>query len=89
MPLTIWKTVLALAEVQDIEIPAGADFLCAKEQYGLPTVWYRCDPTATKIKRRLAICGTGGPAPPKPSRYLGTVSLSEGFLQYHVFEYIE
>lgn len=86
MALTIWKTVLAVRRVQDIEVPEGAEFLCAREQHGETCVWYRCDPSAPKTMRRIAIVGTGNAAPqPSESRYLGMASLDNGHTIHHVF----
>lgn len=83
MNRTIWKTVLAVTDVQEIEVPAGAEFLCAKEQNNAICVWHRCDPFAPKERRKIAIVGTGHAAP-ADGRYLGSVSFS-GSLVFHVF----
>jgi hypothetical protein len=82
---TIWKTVLEPTDIQDVDIPEGAEILCAREQYGRPCIWFRCDPNAPLKPRRIGIAGTGTPAPEK-DRYLGTCSLMEGTLILHVFE---
>lgn len=84
MERTVWKAVLRAADVQEIEVPAGAEFLCAREQYEQICVWYRCDPAAPKERRPIAIVGTGHPAPPD-GHYLGTASLHGGQLMFHVF----
>lgn len=85
MNRTIWKAVLKPADVQEIEVPAGAELLCAREQYEEICVWFRCDPTAAKVGREVTIVGTGHPAPPD-GRYIGTASLCGGQLIFHVFE---
>ena len=86
---TIWKSVLESTDVQEIEVPQGAEMLCAREQYDQIAVWYRCDPHAPKEQRKIAICGTGHPAPAiDQSRYLGTGSLRGGQLILHVFEQV-
>jgi hypothetical protein len=86
--LTIWKSILEATNVQDIEVPGGAEFLHAREQHGAIAVWYRCDPNAPKERRKIAICGTGHTTvPPRDgSRYIGTASLHDGHLILHVFE---
>ena len=81
---TIWKRELEAKDVQDIEIPEGAEFLCAREQFENVCVWFRCDPQAPLKARRLAVCGTGHPSP--DGRYIGTASLEKGYLIFHVFE---
>ena len=84
---TIWKTVLKPTDLQEIEVPKGAEMLCAREQYDEIAVWYRCDPEAPKEPRKIALCGTGHTAPPHDQcRYLGTGSLHGGKLILHVFE---
>lgn len=81
---TIWKATLLRIITQDIEVPTGAEMLCAREQHDEMCVWYRCDPEAPKERRTIAICGTGHRAP--DGRYLGTCALQGGTLQFHVFE---
>jgi hypothetical protein len=84
MQTTIWKEVLRPADVQEISVPAGAEFLCAREQHEQICVWFRCDANQPKVPRRLAIVGTGNPAP-QDGRYIGTASLRGGQLMFHVF----
>jgi hypothetical protein len=88
MPLTIWKAVLPLQAEVDIEVPQGADFLCASAQHNQIAVWYRCDPKKDKVRATLIIRGTGDMDVPYPSqgRYLGTAHLRGGNLIMHVFE---
>lgn len=88
MAQTIWKAVLAAEDEQTIEVPQGADLLCAREQHEQIAVWFRCDPRMAKERRTIIICGTGHPtAPPAAAaRYLGTASLLGGKLVFHVFE---
>lgn len=85
MGLTIWKVILEPADVQDIEVPEGAELLTAREQHEQLCVWFKCDPSKPPSKRRLAICGTGHPAP-EGARYVGTGLLDGGQLVFHVFE---
>lgn len=86
MNSVIWKETLKVADVQDIMVPAGAEMLCARDQFEQICVWFRCDPSAKKQARTLAIVGTGNPAPAADGRYLGTACLSGGALMFHVFE---
>jgi hypothetical protein len=86
MDRTIWKEILQPASVQEINIPAGAELLCAREQREEICVWYRCDPSAPRESRSIAIVGTGGSAPNGESRYIGTASLHGGNFIFHVFE---
>jgi hypothetical protein len=83
---TIWKAVLRPTTfAQEIEVPEGAELLCAREQYEFICVWFRCNPNAQKTQRVVTIVGTGHPAP-DGGRYLGTASLQGGTLMFHVFE---
>ena len=84
MERTIWKAELKPVDVQEIEVPAGAELLCAREQSETICVWFRCDPKAAKERRKIAIVGTGHAAP-ADGRYLGSASLSGGALIFHVF----
>lgn len=86
MNSTIWKSVLKVADVQQIMVPAGSELLCAREQFEQICVWYRCDPNSEKQPRTVTIVGTGNPMPGADGRYLGTASLSGGELMFHVFE---
>lgn len=89
MSLVIWKQMLKPTDVQEIEVPAGARMLCAREQAEQVCVWFRCDPdpTIAKVKRTIAIVGTGHPAPEyQDAAYLGTAVLLHGALVLHVFE---
>lgn len=87
MARTVWKTVLKPVDVQEVEVPTGAEFLHVAEQHGEICAWYRCDPHADKIKRTLAIVGTGHGAPDADQgRYIGTAMMRGGALVLHVFE---
>jgi len=80
----IWKSPLKLTHSQEISVPKGAEFLCAREQYGDIAVWYRCNPDADKVIKTVTIYGTGHDASPK-GEYLDTILLSNGRLVLHVF----
>jgi hypothetical protein len=87
MGFTIWKAVLKATDVQDIEVPEDAELLTAREQNEQLCVWFKCDPSKPLSKRRIAVCGTGHPAP-EGARYVGTGFLMGGQLVFHVFERI-
>lgn len=84
MSLTVWKTELKSIDVQEILVPIGAEFLCAREQHDKICVWFRCDPGQSAEPRKVAIVGTGHPAP-ADGRYIGTASLHGGQLMFHIF----
>ena len=81
---TIWKSLLRDQPLQELEVPEGAEFLCAREQGNVLAVWYLCDSDKPPTKRKIAICGTGHEAP--DGRYIGTGLLFDGRLVVHVFE---
>jgi hypothetical protein len=81
---TVHKLQLLAIDVQHISLPAGAEILCAHEQYQQICIWYRCDPTNITESRKIAIVGTGHPAP-EDGRYIGTVFLRDGSIVFHVF----
>lgn len=83
---TVWKVVLMPVIAQQIEVPAGAELLCARERFEQICIWFRCDPNAPKEKRDIAVIGTGHDAPDSEGRYLGTASLKGGTFMFHVFE---
>jgi len=85
MSSSIWKAVLQTVDVQEIEVPEGAEILTVREQFEQPCVWFKCDPSKPVTKRRIGICGTGHPAP-EDARYVGTCHLMGGSLVLHVFE---
>lgn len=86
MAYVIWKQTLRPIDVQEIMVPEGAEMLSAREQFDHICVWFRCDPTKQLRSRKLAIVGTGNPAPDSTGRFLGTASLSGGQFIFHVFE---
>lgn len=86
MGYTILKQTLQPADVQEIMVPEGAEMLSAREQSDHICVWYRCDPSRRLRPRKLAIVGTGHPAPDESGRFLGTASLHSGQLMFHIFE---
>lgn len=86
---TMWKAELTVSGVQIIRIPEGAEIKYVNAQQEVICVWYYCDPNARLTERRIAVCGTGHPAPnPSQGKYLGSCFLRGGNLVFHVFEEI-
>lgn len=86
MARTIWKYALKTQDVQEVEMPAGAECLFVGEQNGWICLWCRVDPFAEKEKRIIGIVGTGHAAPAEDGHYIGSVILHGGALVFHVFE---
>ena len=87
MTTTVYKQKLEAIDVQDVELPSGAEILCAHEQGNDVCIWFRCDPTLPVEKRRLLVCGTGHIVPAQhDAKYIGTSFLAGGAFVFHVFE---
>jgi hypothetical protein len=90
MKSTIWKYVLKLTDVQDIEIPVGSILLSVQSQYSEPCLWvFVYDTEAEKEVIRLRTIGTGFNITAedfKPKDFLGTYQLSNGGFVGHVFQ---
>ena len=84
MEMRIWKTELKGQDVQDIEIPVGAEILTASHQGERICIWYRCDPDAPTEPRKVMLVGTGHPTV-KDGTYIGTAHLRGGLIVVHVF----
>lgn len=92
MRLTVWKYVYPLPrEEAEIEMPHGAEVLCAREQPSEPDayrqvcIWARIDAEEPRKEvRKFRLCGTGHDAP--ADRYVGTAITCGGALVWHVFE---
>lgn len=95
----IWKFKLRPApDVNEFELPRGAQVLTVQVQRGEPHMWVLCDPspTAPKTLRRFVVVGTGhefelpnfelSNGPVMFNGYVGTFQLEGGALVFHVFE---
>jgi hypothetical protein len=85
MTYTIWKAVLKLDDVQDIQVPEDSEMLTARDQLGDLCIWFKCDPSRPAAVRSIAIVGTGQEAP-SGAKYVGTGFLHGGKLVLHVFD---
>lgn len=90
---TVWKFPLYIDDVQDVEMPEGAEVLSVQEwpgaELGAPLVMYALvDDDAFKVRRRFRIVGTGNPADDllPLDRFLGSVITAGGALVWHVWE---
>lgn len=82
--MTIWKYQLLMTDEQCVNLPRGAEILCAQIQRGAPCIWVKCDPKLPTSARRIFIYGTGHEIGAAYKRYIGTVQC--GDLVFHVFE---
>jgi len=86
---TIWKYPIPVDDTFELALPHGARFLAVQNQRQEPQAWFLVDPKATKQTRRFALAGTGHPiADADQLTHLGTFQLRDGFLVFHLFEYL-
>jgi len=86
MTHTIWKTILAPTDMQEIDVPEGAELLTVREQHEQICLWFRCNPSNDLKKRQIVICGTGHSIPEGfRYPYVGTAFLDGGQLVFHIF----
>lgn len=84
MNLTIWKYPLAVADMQTIAMPAGAEPLFVAVQGANVCLWARVNPDAPNKDRAVRVAGTGHPdATGWP--HAGSFLLHGGALVFHVF----
>lgn len=82
----IWKAKITVAD-DVIEVPKFAKILCVQVQNGEPHIWFLCNPTAVKEKRKFLIIGTGFEFDADIIEdYIGTFQLDNSALVFHVFE---
>lgn len=82
---TIWKIPLATADIQTIEIPAGAKILTLQIQYSEPAIWFEAD-TNSPLEERYFITIVTGYRIPNNAKYVGTYQKNDGVFVYHVYE---
>jgi hypothetical protein len=88
--MTVWKFPLALEDAPVIEMPRGARLLHIAKQHDFPVVWALVDPTAPRVGRCLRLMGTGHDLlGPPDAPHVGTITLRDGLLVYHVFDFGE
>jgi hypothetical protein len=87
----IWKYTLKFTEVQDLDLPLGAELLTVQAQHGQIVLWAIVDIDEDRKSKRTFVLATNG-APFLPGswlhreRYLGTFQLNAGSFVGHVFE---
>lgn len=83
MKTIIYKYPLKIAEVQQIELPAGAMILSVQMQNGTPCMWARINPEAEKKTVKVRMYGTGEVIDGLLLLHIGTVQ--DGQLVWHYF----
>lgn len=84
----IYKYPLEIMDVQEVDLPKGAQILSVQAQYGIPNIWALVDDKQTKTEKVIIrIIGTGYQIPDANSlEYIGTVQLINGSVVFHVFK---
>lgn len=83
----IWKYDLAIAGIQDIKMPEGAEVLTVQVQRGVACIWALITPELKQVVRQFTVVGTGHDiASQFEMNYIGTFQINGGDLVFHVFE---
>ncbi len=86
--MTIWKYPLLLADLQTVQMPAGAKPLCVQVQDSGPCLWALVNEhEETQVDFEVRTVGTGHPLTTGEAlaKYVGTYQLDGGRLVFHVF----
>lgn len=89
---TIFKYILGLIDIQNVELPVGAEILSVQTQNDLPCLWALVNPEWKKETVRIEIFGTGNPIPNIDNgsrKFISTFQMYNGRLVYHVFKRID
>ncbi len=81
--MTIWKFPIEVTDEQHVNMPRGAKVLTVQFQAGSITIWALVDPTASKVKRRVRVVGTGNPCDVDRFDHIGSVQTPP--FVWHVF----
>lgn len=86
---TIWKYELKVADLNNVELPKGANILCVQLQSGLPTLWVEVNILESeKQVHVIETFGTGHKFDSSPRRYIGTYQMQQGALVFHLYQYL-
>lgn len=84
---TIWKYELTPNRLQSVSIPHNGQILAVKANANnVPMLWVLVDPEMPVQERRLGIFTTNTELPDNPGQYVGSFTLYEGSLEFHVFD---
>lgn len=86
MSEAIWKFPIELVDEQTVEMPIGAEILCAQVQRGIICIWAKVKVENKKVGYTIRCFGTGHEHKVIQGRYVGSVQLQQGALVFHIFE---
>ena len=78
----IHKYDLQIVDEQEITMPIASDILSVGHQGSNPVMFARVDPSATTIKRKIFLVGTGHKVPPGLTYINTTMMHSEQFVMH-------
>lgn len=87
MDYRIWKYELQITDMQQVEMPNGAELLSVANQDGCLCLWAKVDADKQVETRFIEIIGTGNPIAQDMGvdrKFIGTVLMSP--FVWHVFE---
>ena len=82
---TIWKFPFKLADVVNIEMPAGAEVVSIQMQGKTPCVWAIVNPDSPLVTKSFAVVGTGHTIPSYVDDYSHKETLIDGDSVWHIF----
>lgn len=87
MSQLIYKFILEMQEIQNIQMPKGAKLLSAQFQGDDLCLWALCDPNQPHMHRKIRLEGTGHEIQclsDKEMEFIATVQ--DGRFVWHIFE---
>jgi hypothetical protein len=81
----VWKYRLDMGDTA-LDMPSGAEVLCAQVQGGHVFVWVLVDPLAAHEQRHFLVVGTGGLITHHQIQFVGTVQFPLLEIVLHIFE---
>ena len=89
MTRIIYKYPLIVTDIQEVQLPEGAQMLSVQTQQDVPQLWALVYPDNPLVPRMIVIHGTGhliAGSPQDSLVFLDTFQLSGGALVFHAFE---
>lgn len=86
MLTTVWKFLIKIDDIAEVEMPVGAQILHFDSQDEIPCIWARVDPKSPKVMRRFRFAGTGHPLDGDVGEHVGSCQMAGGRLVWHLFE---
>ena len=83
---TIWKFILEVTDVQELELPKNYEIISLQVQHGVPCIWVLLNPEEFKKEKvNIITYGTGNIIINDNVNFVGSYQLQEGAFLGHVF----